>query len=128
MIQFVEKAEEKAIKNIDNYYREIDTLYFEIETLQDSLWRYQHKKAGYNQTGIAKVKQMANIRGRILQVYDNINYYKECINAEKKDIDRIYKTYLDNYEPYDLELEAIENYYYNYATGQFLSEPLIKLS
>ena len=90
---FIEKYEITSKKSIDTYYENIDMLYYELNFLNDLLLRYSNKKSGYSFSVYERHNEMSSIRERIPKVYEDINYYKECINIERKEIKRIYNTY-----------------------------------
>jgi hypothetical protein len=83
-----------------------------------------NKKTSYTFDIYEKQEKLAKIRERIPEVYKEINYYKECINAERIDMNRIYDTY-DVDDMYDddylsvNDIEEIENFKYNTVTDTF---------
>lgn len=93
MKDFVRKAERRSKESINDCYRSIDMLHYEINFLNDLLTRYSNRKSGNTLTTRQRLSEMNSIRERIPRVYQDINYYKECINAEKKEMKRIYDTY-----------------------------------
>ena len=143
MRDFVRKAELQSKESINRSYRDIDMFYLNINELNDMLLRYMNKRAGYSLTRAKREKEMNNIREMIADTYKTINYYKECINAEKKEMCRIHDTYgysydmhpkyndtydtntycydneSDNESMYNDDLEEIKEYRYNHATGVF---------
>ena len=140
MRDFVRKAELQSKESINRSYRDIDMFYLNINELNDMLLRYMNKRAGYSLTQSKREKEMNNIREMISYTYKTINYYKECINAEKNEMRRIHDTYgysydmhpkyndtntycydneSDNESMYDDNLEEIKEYRYNHATGVF---------
>lgn len=96
---FVKKAEKQSRETIDYSYREIYNLYLEIDFLNDLLISFINKKSGYTLSYREKQEEMDDIRERIPEIYRNINYYKECINVEKKEMKRIHAKYGYGYEP-----------------------------
>ncbi len=136
---FVRRAVPNLRDSINRSYRAIDILYYELDFLNDLLIRYMNKKSGHTLSVRERQNEMSDTRERIAGVYKDINYYKECINAEKKEIQRLYNTYgypssksytyedecdeyYDDNEEYrdeDNNLEEIKEYKYNYATGVF---------
>jgi len=90
---FLSKAKERYIKNLDNCYENIDFLYDEISVINDIIARYMRKKAGFTRTKEERRREVADLRYSIFDIYQNINYYKSCINVEKKEMKRIYDTY-----------------------------------
>lgn len=137
MKDFVRRSEQKSKENINRDYMNIDMLYYELDFLNNLLNRYSNKNSGKTLTVFEKQDEMTKIREQIPRVYENINYYKECINAEKKEMKRIYDTYVFDsnqqiqYEKYieynknnseleeqeELEdLEEIKDYKYNPVT------------
>ena len=144
MKEFVKKSERQSRESIDHSYREIDNLYWDINFLNDMLHRYMNRNSGRTLTHNEKQKVMEEIRLQISNVYKYINYHKECINVEKKEMKRIHTAYGYSYDvkpdyrserdseydnsgdeyvpPYteeEEELEEIKEYKYNYATGLF---------
>jgi len=93
MKDFVRKAERQSKDSINRAYRSIDMLHYEINFLNDLLQRYSNKKSGRTLTSKERQTEMNSIRERIPSAYKDINYYKECINAEKKEMKRIHDTY-----------------------------------
>lgn len=91
--EFVRRAEIQSRENINRDYRNIDMLHYELNFLNDLLNRYSNKKSGRTFSVGKRLNEMASIRERIPQVYKDINYYKECINAERKEMKRIFDTY-----------------------------------
>jgi hypothetical protein len=141
LTDFVRRTVPKIRESINHSYRDIDMLYWELDFLNDLLLRYMNKKAGYTLSVRERQNEMSDTRERIAEVYKYINYYKECINAEKKEIQRLYNTYgyppakSYTYDEYNSEysddeydytykqedemLEEIKEYKYNHATGLF---------
>ena len=98
MKEFVQKAEIQSRESINRSYREIDNLHCEINFLNELLLKYMNKRAGYTLSYSKKQREMNDIRERIPEVYNNINYYKECINVEKNEMKRIHITYGYSYD------------------------------
>lgn len=136
---FVEKAEWQSKESINRAYSSINMVYYEINFLNDLLMRYSNKKSGRTFTVKERQGEMNSIRERISSAYQDINYYKECINAEKNEMKRIYDTYVyhkyqssyeepriryecqedDDFIPlfeYLEDLEEIKDYKYNPVT------------
>ena len=97
MQDFVRRAEKSSKESINRAYRDIDFLYLEIDYLNNLLNRYSNKISGRTLTVYQRQDEMASIRERISNIYKDINWYKECINADKKEMKRIYETY--GFEP-----------------------------
>lgn len=138
---FVRRAVPDLRDSINRSYRAIDMLYWELDFLNDLLIRYMNKKSGHTFSVRERQNEMSDTRERIAGVYKDINYYKECINAEKMEIQRLHNTYGypssnkskythdDDDDYYDEEeaghvseddmLEEIKEYKYNHATGLF---------
>jgi hypothetical protein len=93
MKEFVRKAELQSKESINRAYRNIEMVQYEISLLNDQLKRYSNKVSGRTLTHRERQNEMNIIRERIPSAYSDINYYKECINAEKKEIKRIFDTY-----------------------------------
>jgi hypothetical protein len=91
--EFVEKAEWQSKESINRAYSSINMVYYEINFLNDLLMRYLNKKSGRSFTVKERQGEMNSIRERISSAYQDINYYKECINTEKREMKRIYDTY-----------------------------------
>jgi hypothetical protein len=134
---FVQRTKITSKENIHRAYEDIDLLYWEINLLNDQLNRYSNKTSGRTLSVYERQDEMAYIRERIYNIYKDINFYKECINFEKKEITRINETYGFNssYESYfnnnnqyyddeldevslfeDNDLEEIKDYKYNPVT------------
>lgn len=90
---FVKRAERSLKDSINRSYRCIDMLHYELSFLNDQLLRYSNKHSGRTLTARERQDEIADIRERIPEAYKDINYYKECINAERKELQRIYDTY-----------------------------------
>ena len=140
MKEFVQKAEQRSKESINRAYRSIDMLHYELDFLNNLLHRYSNKKSGLTFTYKHRQNEMNDIRDRIPRVYEDINYYKECINVERKEMARIYNTYCggktyedtyetldkyeeNNYEPTneyeytnEYDEEEITDYKYNFVT------------
>ena len=112
MKDFVRRAEISSKENIRRAYSDIDFLYWQIDFLNDLLNRYSNKTSGKTLTVYQRQDEMARIREQIPRVYQDINYYKECINAEKKEMKRIYDTYGFGpaYQPYYEKREKTQYY------------------
>lgn len=126
--EFVRRVEIKSRESINRDYRTIDMLHYELNFLNDLLNRYSNKQSGRTFSVSKRLNEMASIRERIPQIYKDINYYKECINAERKEMKRIsdtygfdsfkynkqekYVTYTDNYknDNYNIDNEDDEEY------------------
>ena len=146
MRDFVKKAEQQSKESINRSYRDIDIYHWHINELNDMLLRYMNRRSGYSFTYAKRQKEINEIREMIADTYKTINFYKECINAEKKEMRRIHDTYgysydmqhkyddrydepvnsyyydneSDNESMYDDDdLEEIKEYRYNHATGLF---------
>ena len=140
---FVKKAEKQSKESINRSYRDIDEVYYQIDMLNNMMNRYMNKKSGYTLTVRERQNEISNMREMIADAYKTINFYKECINAEKLEMRRIYDTYGhthkyseeyidDSYNTYEESddfsyggefnedyLEEIKEYKYNFATGVF---------
>lgn len=97
MEAFVRRAERQSKESINRSYRDIDMLYWELDFLNELLQRYTIRKSGNTMTYSQRHKEMADIRERIPEIHNYIKYYKDCIDAEKKEMRRIYNTY--GFEP-----------------------------
>lgn len=140
-LMFVRKAEKIANRALKEYYNNLNLLYWQIEILNKNMNVYNNKRA-IHQNYVVKFAHIDDIKETISRIYKEINYYKECINIEKREMSRIYDkygyAYSDNYE-YDMydeyeqycnkleinreintdSLEEIKEYKYNFATGVF---------
>jgi hypothetical protein len=126
MRNFVRNAERQSKQSIKDCYISIDFLYYEINLLNDMLNRYKTKRSGATLTYSQKKEFINEIYDRIPNVYKDINYYKQCINAEKQEIKRIHETYgyfdEDDESFVDVEednLEEINNYTYNFVNEEY---------
>lgn len=121
--QLLDKFNTQSYSTLNEYYNSLDLLYWELDLLNKYLHMYYTKK-NENMNNDDRKYNIQEIRERIPAVYDSINYYKECINAEKQEMDRINKTYDDEYRLYYGEydnngtntLEKITKYKYNFIT------------
>ena len=86
MKEFVQRAERQSRESINRSYGEIDNLYWDINFFNEILLRYVNKKSGYKLSHSERQKEMEDIRATISEIYKNINFYKECINVEKNEI------------------------------------------
>lgn len=112
MKEFIKKYERQSKESINRAYRDIDMLYFELDFLNDLLQRYSNKKSGRTLTIRERQQEMDSIRERIPRIYQDINYYKECINAERKEMKRIYNTYGPGSD-FEFKYEKPVEYNYN---------------
>jgi hypothetical protein len=126
---FVRRAERQTKESINRSYRDIDMLYWELDFLNDLFHRYSIRKSGHTLTSGQRHKEMAEIRERIPVIHEYIKYYKDCINAEKKEMQRIYNTY--GFEPKQKqifqeyegeELEYQDEYYDGPETEEYQQE------
>jgi chromosome segregation ATPase len=97
MLAFIKKAERQSRENINRDYRNIDMLHYHLDFLNNLLQRYSNKISGRTLSAKKRQEEMNDIRERIPRVYQDINYYKECINAERKEMKRIHDTYGSSY-------------------------------
>ena len=112
-VAFVKKAEKQSRETIDRSYREIDNLYWEVDFLNNLLLSFLNKKSGYSLSYSERQREMDDICEIIPEVYKNINYFKECINVEKKEMKRIHAAYGYGYEPEyykEIKLVSYEEY------------------
>jgi hypothetical protein len=92
--EFVRRSEIKSRESIRRAYIDIDSCHRELDLLNEQLAKYSNNFA--SRGGLPpyeKQKRMTEIRERIPEVYNYINYYKECISYEKSEIIRICTTY-----------------------------------
>jgi hypothetical protein len=68
-------------------------LYWELDFLSELLNKYTVHRAGNTLTTSEKSKMVKEIRERLPLLHEDIKYYKDCITAEKKEMQRIYNTY-----------------------------------
>jgi hypothetical protein len=68
-------------------------LYWELDFLNELLNKYTARRAGNTFTASEKSKMVKEIRERLPLLHEDIKYYKDCIAAEKKEMQRIYNTY-----------------------------------
>lgn len=129
MTDFVRRAEQRSKESINRCYESINFLYYELDFLNDLLLRYSNRVAGKSMSTREKRNKETEMRERIPRIYEDINYYKECINCERKEMKRIHDTYgypsrsneyhSSNYinnEDEQYEEEDIHDYKYNFAT------------
>ncbi len=96
--EFVRRSEIKSRESIRRAYMDIDMCYAELDLLNEQQARYTNMFAFRG--GLPpyeKQQRLLEIRERIPKVYEYINYYKECIAYEKREINRICVTY--GFEP-----------------------------
>ena len=115
------RTERQTKESINRSYRDIDILYYELDFLNDLLHRYSIRKSGHTLTFSQRQKEMSEIRERIPEIHEHIRYYKECIDVEKNEMQRIYATYgfepiqKRTYEEYEGdEMEYADEYYDEY--------------
>lgn len=130
MTEFVRRAEQRSKDSINRCYESINFLYYELDFLNDLLLRYSNRVSGKSMSTREKLNREAEMRERIPRVYEDINYYKECINCERKEMKRIHDTYgypsgsneyqsskyINNTEDEEDDEEYIHDYKYNFAT------------
>jgi chromosome segregation ATPase len=107
MKDFIKKAERQSRESINRAYRSIDMLHYELDFLNNLLQRYSNKTSGRTFSTQKRRGEMDSIRERIPRVYQDINYYKECINAERKEMKRIHDTYGGSYSYNEEKYEDI---------------------
>ena len=90
---FVKRAERKSKESINRCYSSIDFLYWELDFVNDLLLRYSNRASGKSFSTRERMIKMAEIRERIPRIYEDINYYKQCINYDRKEMKRIHQTY-----------------------------------
>lgn len=129
MEDFVRRAEKQSKNSIKDCYISIDMLYYELDLLNDMRLRYQNKMSGHTLSYSERKAIINEIYDRIPDIYKDINYYRECINAEKMEMKRIYETYgyYNDYDSddggiYEDELEPIKKIVYSRATDNYEEE------
>lgn len=138
MTEFVKWRERCARNNINKDYESINMLNWDLNFLNNALTNYLNRRdrAAY----FERQAQIKEIRASIGNIYQNIKYHKECINAEKLELKRIHDTYgygygynsenivelacdYDSYNypftPEEEKLEEISRFTFNQLTGQF---------
>lgn len=115
---------------LKEYYNSLDMLYWELDLLYSNLNLYTLKRLGTNKD-TRKKEEIKDIRSRVADIYKNIRFYNECINAEKYEMRRINETYCDNnynsddynssydYRFDENELAEVKEYKYNFVTDQY---------
>ena len=93
MEAFVRRSEQQSKESINRCYRDLDMLYWELDFLSELLNKYTVHRAGNTLTTSEKSKMVKEIRERLPLLHEDIKYYKDCITAEKKEMQRIYNTY-----------------------------------
>jgi len=124
--QFIESAEDRCNRSIDECYKNLDMLYSDLDSLNNSLYLYRNKRLGNTED---RIWHIMDIRNQIPKVYEDINFFKECINAEKREIARIRSQYLENSSDFNLqedEFEEIKGICYNTATGYWEQTKLVQ--
>lgn len=130
MEDFVRRSEKQSKNSIRDCYISIDMLYYELDMLNDMRARYQNRNSGHTLSYSERKAIINDIYDRIPDIYKDINYYRECINAEKKEIQRIHQSYgyFDDGEEdyvddiYEEELEPIKKIIYNRGTDSYEEE------
>jgi hypothetical protein len=110
LVKMYEKSTKKIIREC---YKSIDFLNWELDYLNRSLKEYEKRRPD-DPGFLKKFKYIYQIRERIPLIYDDIKYHKECINAEKSEMRRIYDTYgyVPYYEDeYEDDYKANNNFY-----------------
>ena len=87
------RSEQQSKESINRCYRDLDMLYWELDFLNELLNKYTARRAGNTFTASEKTKMVKEIRERLPLLHEDIKYYKDCISAEKKEMQRIYDTY-----------------------------------
>lgn len=115
MKEFIKKSERQSKQNIRRDYQSIDMLYYELDLLNELLVQYSNQVASRTAGRIVcrykRQEEINSIRSRIPIVYQDINFYKECINAERKQMRHIYNTYGPGSEYEKPEEKPEENKY-----------------
>ncbi len=96
--EFVRRSEIKSRESIKRAYIDLDMCYAELDLLNEQQAKYSNMFAFRG--GLPpyeKQRRLQEIRERIPKVYEYINYFKECIAYEKREINRICATY--GFEP-----------------------------
>ena len=70
----VRRAERQSKQSINESYRSIDHLYLELDFLNDLLNKYNNKKSGLTYSRLERLEKMGQIRERIPEIYQDINY------------------------------------------------------
>lgn len=105
--EFVKDQERKSRKAVKDHYDSISALCCEFNYLDDLLAKLKNKKECYRFDVIDRNDAMDEISERMVQIINDINLYKECINAEKKEMKRIHDLWGYGYisDKYDSEYE-----------------------
>lgn len=127
---FVERCEQSTRQSIHESYKSIDMLHWELDFLNDLLAQYKNRKGGYKFTCGERYEEMQEIRERIAEIYKDINWYKECINAERDELQLIkklcnknnYNNYYEYESDYDSTYDREEIVEYKYYPGRDVFE------
>jgi hypothetical protein len=105
--EFVKNQERKSRKTVKDHYDSISALCWEFDYLDDLLARLKNKKECYKFDVIDRNDAMDEISERMVEIIEDINLYKECINVEKKEMKRIHNIWGYGYtnDEYDSEYE-----------------------
>jgi hypothetical protein len=103
----VQRFANSSKENIRQCYRNIAQCYNDLDYLHSSYNYYSNKRDIFSEL---RKKYANDIQQRIRDIYSDINYYRECINAEKKEIRRLYDTY--GYEPHIVNESDEDEYPY----------------
>lgn len=106
---FVKEQERKSRKTIKDHRESIDALCWEFEYLDDSLARLKNKKECYNLSVYDRNDEMEDITERMTRIINDINFYKECINVEKKEMKRIHNLWGYGYDGYGYDDYGYDN-------------------
>lgn len=107
--EFIREQREKSQQIVKDHYESIYALCWEFDYLDNLLAKLKNKKECYNMDVITRNEEMDDISERMTAIIEDINLYKECINAEKKEMKNIYRVFSnDIYEEYDEEYNKLE--------------------
>jgi hypothetical protein len=112
---FVNRYEESYNDSKERSRIALIELEWYIDFLNTLLAQKSNRRYGANSLG--RIMECNKIRDSIADTYDHINYYKNCMKYEDKEMKRIYDTYILNKNTE--EDEDNDFYSYNYELGYF---------
>lgn len=124
----MERFEHKSCELLSFLYFDMDGLYAELSYNNLSLNKFMSGTLGEDNTPEERKTVMDEIRERIPVIYEEIRHVKECIKAEKFNMNRLRSKY--GYRPikfYPRRLNLDRYYkYHDLDEGQILEQPILQ--